>query len=338
MASRGRCAPPCGTSSKMIEPSVDWYGSYARRSAIADFLELAALEGRTLSLEGLADLIRDNRWSVALGERIEVPGSSAVDSDPEEPDEDERGEMLGVEHDAARLRAGDVLAVVAERVTVGQRKYPFSVDDAGRLQYIGVAPAADPYIRLLALTVAHATGMRFTPPPYQVFEAVVAEALSRAGFATTGIGALSRAGGSFDSVLLACCGAVGLVAYPDAAPSRVFANDEGADILTNVWAVDTRPGGLQLVGQVTCARSNDWSAKITEPKKLQWRDWLGRMRSPETYLAVPHHVEDRTRTYLMSTQDRDIFDRMRLCHMIGPNYVRGEAAIVLGVLSSGVSV
>lgn len=89
----------------MIEPSVDWYGSYARRSAVADFLELAALEGKTLSSEGLADLIRDNRWSAALGERIEVPGAPAVDPDAEELDEDENGEALGIENDAARLRA-----------------------------------------------------------------------------------------------------------------------------------------------------------------------------------------------------------------------------------------
>lgn len=61
------------------------------------------------------------------------------------------------------------------------------------------------------------------------------------------------------------------------------------------------------------------------------------MRSPETYLAVPHHVEDRTRTYLMATQDRDVFDRLRLCHMLGPDLVPGEAAIVSGVLSRGVS-
>lgn len=322
----------------MIEPNVDWYGSLARRSAVADFLELAALEGATFSEEGLADMIRDSGWSNALGLRVTVPGSASTEEAFEASDTDESGIALGIDNDVSRLRAGDVLDVVRERKASGGAFYPFSLEPSGRLHYVGTDPHLDPYIRLLALTIAHATRMKFSPPPHEIFEDVVVNALTKSGFATVGIGAQSRNGGTFAEILGSSCGTVGLSADPTAASHRVFANDEGADILSNVWSIDPRPGGLQLVGQVTCARSDDWHKKINEPKKLQWRDWLGKMRSPETYLAVPHHVEDRMRVYLMSTEDRDVFDRMRLCQMTGAEAVPGEASIVEAVLAAGVSV
>ena len=79
----------------MIEPDPDWYGSYARRSAIADYLELLALAGKSLTVEDLADRIRDNRWTSSLGERIGVPT----------PPDEEEDATLGVEIDRALERA-----------------------------------------------------------------------------------------------------------------------------------------------------------------------------------------------------------------------------------------
>lgn len=306
----------------MIEPDADWYGSYARRSAIADYLELLALQDRSFSTEELADRIRDNGWTDALGERIGEP----------RPPEDE-AENIGEEIDRSLERAGDVLAVLAERSETAGDLYPFERLPSGRLAYSGEGPPnRERYVRLLALTVGHATATTFTPAAHQVFETVVEASFANAGFATTGIGARSRAGGSFHSVLTESCEAVGLVAYPDRAKARTFANDEGSDVISNVWTSDRRPGGLQLVGQVTCARSNDWDKKLCEPSDRQWRAWLGGFRSPVIYLAVPHHVEEVTRAWLMEKRDGDVVDRLRLVTLLPDGHVHGELAIVDHVL------
>ena len=306
----------------MIEPDADWYGSYARRSAIADYLELLALQERSFSTEELADRIRDNGWTDALAERIGEPT----------PPEDE-AENIGEEIDRALERAGDVLAVLADRSEVAGDLYPFHRSPSGRLTYSGGTASRDEkYIRLLAMTVGHATATKFTPAVHQVFETVVEASLANAGFATAGIGARSRAGGSFHGVLTESCEVVGLAVYPDRAKARTFANDEGSDIISNVWTSDRRPGGLQLVGQVTCARSNDWDKKLCEPSDTQWRAWLGGFRSPALYLAVPHHVEEVTRAWLMERRDRDVVDRLRLVALLPDAHVHGELAIVEHVL------
>lgn len=309
-----------------IELDPDWYGSYARRSAVADFLELMALRDLSWSVEDLADRIRDSRWMQILGERIGVPSES-------ESDEGDIAEEL----DQALERAQDVLAVIRERSTATDGQYPFQLDEtSGRLRYRGPTPVESPYVRLLCITVGHATGVKGPLPPHQVFEGMVQSAFSTSGLRTTGIGARSRAGGSFGDVLTSCCADVGLDAYPSRAASRVFANDEGSDILSNLWPHDFRPGGVQLVGQVTCAKSNDWDTKIQEPAPMQWRDWLGGMRSPVVYLAVPHHVEQSTRSWLMQKRDRDVVDRLRLCPMLSDPVV-GETEVVEIVLASAIA-
>ncbi len=310
----------------MIEPDAHWYGTYARRSAIADYLELLAISGRTLTVEELADRIRDNKWARILGDRIDKP------LEPEEDDE-----QIAAEIDLAEDRARDVLSVVAERQEFAQPQYPFAVDGLGRLTFMSEdQPSGLPYIRLLCITVAHATKVALQPRAHEVFELMVTGAFLKMGLATVGIGAESRAGGVWTEVLTRSCDRVGLNAYPERALAKVFANDEGADILSNVWSGDRRSGGLQLVGQVTCARSDEWDKKIQEPAPLQWRDWLGGMRQPSVYLAVPHHVEELTRCYLVSKRDRDIVDRLRLTPMLTAEPVAGEAELVAAVLAEEV--
>jgi hypothetical protein len=310
----------------MIEPNPDWYGSYARRSALADYLELLALSGRSVSVEDLADLIRDNQWIQILGERI---------SDHSESEEEAEDTKLGEELDRALERATDVLAVIRERVFATADHYPFQLSQDGRLRFSGDRPANDPYVRLLAVTIAHALRLELTRPPYQVFEGIVEEALSSWGLSTVGVGARARIGGGFAKVLAASCASVGLDAYPGRASHKIYANDEGSDVLSNLWIGDRRPGGVQLVGQVTCARSNDWDQKIQEPAPDQWRNWLGGMRSPVIYLAVPHHVEDVMRSYLMEKRDRDVVDRLRLAPILAAPIV-GESEIIDSVLGENV--
>jgi hypothetical protein len=310
----------------MIEPDPDWYGTYARRSSLADYLELLAIAGRSWSMEQLADHILDNRWIDQLGERIGVPAEVETDD----------GDLSG-ELDRALERAVDVVSVIDERASTAGDRYPFQRNDSGRLTYQGGDDGPGPYVRLLALTVGHAIRHPFDAPVHQVFEVVVEHAFSNFGFLTAGIGAISRTGGGFHNTLTTACTAVGLDAYPAAALARSFANDEGSDIISNVWSMDRRKGGLQLIGQATCARSNDWDAKILEPSVHQWRDWLGGVRSPVAYLAVPHHVEDITRAWLMAKRDRDVVDRLRLCSMMSAELVAGEAEIVEHVLGQALA-
>lgn len=311
-----------------IEPNLHWYGTYARRSAIADYLELLALKGNGLSAADLADLIRDNPgWTHDLGARI----------DELEPLPEPRYADLGQEIDASLEAAADVIAVLSERVEVAGASYPFRIGPTSALTYTGHDPTIEPYVRLLALTVGHATRTKTTSPPHQVFEVVLLHALSATGGLSVGLGEIGRQqAGGFKDTLTQACSAVGLEAYPDRAQAKVFANDEGVDVLTNLFDVDPRVGGLQLIGQATCAKSDDWDKKIQEPSPDQWRQWLGGLRSPVAYLAVPHHVEAGTRSWLMQKRDRDVFDRLRLAPLLPSGHVAGEEAILEAVLGQAV--
>jgi len=60
-------------ASRPIQPAIDAYGRYARASNLADHVELLALQGERLTVNELADVIRDQGWTAKMHELF-TPG------------------------------------------------------------------------------------------------------------------------------------------------------------------------------------------------------------------------------------------------------------------------
>lgn len=296
----------------MIEFDLDWYGPYNRRSAVCDYLELMAMAGESVSRAKLSDAIRDSSWTALLADRVQDSDRDTRDAtlDVERDDTD-----LADDLEEADIRASEIAMVLYERQDLLGSAYPFTVGDDGYgLTYRGLGDDTGPYLAFLAITVAHAAKLVGLPRnPVYIFEDSLTSTLNALGMPTACLGAEARLSRDFPTTLVRGCQRVGLVADPSRAPYRTFANEEGCDTITNVWPQDRRVGGVQFIGQATCAKSTDWKAKIMEPPVGHWEDWLQRKLSPIAFLSVPHHVQDDMRKYLISAdRKRDVLDRLRL--------------------------
>ncbi len=315
-----------------IDFDVDWYGTYNRSSAVCDYLELLAISGLAVTKPDLADIIRDSGWTILLRSRIQ---DSEVEDRGEEPDDDDTDlvEALGEADDHATA----VVNVARERRNLLDDAYPFEVNDDGPvIRFLEVTPDESPYISLLAITVLHASRVTGLPQAAAyLFEDVLTATLNAAGLCTDNLGRHGRGQGVFAAALKHSSATVGLTADPDAAPHRVFANEEGSDTISNLWPHDLRLGGVQFIGQATCARSNDWKAKIMEPPVGHWESWLGRKLPAIAFLSVPHHVQSGTRDWLVTAdRHRDVLDRIRLAR-VPRVLLADEKAFVSRVLEEG---
>ncbi len=316
----------------MIEFDIDWYGTYNRRSAIADYLELMALGGARVSIEDLADRIRDSGWTLLLRDKI-------TDGDPETRDHESvefDDTDLAESQDEAMDRADDVRNVLLQRKQLLGGRYPFEVDTNGYLiEYTNQIPQG-PYLAFLAITICHASGIDgLSRLAAYVFEDSLETSLAATGLATSCLGRASRESNDFATTLVDSCARVGLTANPALAPYRTFANEEGSDTISNWFPQDTRVGGIQFVGQATCGKSNSWKAKLMEPAVGHWEDWLGRRLAPVAFLSVPHHVEEDTRSYLVTVdRKRDVLDRVRLS-MVNRALSGDEIVAIQTVIAAG---
>jgi len=98
----------------------------------------------------------------------------------------------------------------------------------------------------------------------------------------------------------------------DAVPRSVSAKDEKIDTIAHYPWCKRRPGRWLSIGQITCAVSNEWEPKLLQPSSKSWRARLGEVVEPTVFLAVPHHIETRYRTYLLNDSGRYILDRLSL--------------------------
>ena len=282
-------------------PEPDTYGPYARASLLADYLELLALDGHPVRRTTLADFLADNGWNLEL---IQSPESDQPDGELRD-----LSERLDQAHDVASV----VFRQMYERRDVLAERYPFSITDDAIVLDRGVDLEASPYAAMLTLTIAHAFSVNTIHRLHEMFEHIVLAVLHARGLASAGVAVHRRAGNDFAAALRIACDEVGLRAAPDAAPRRVWAHDEGVDILCHfAWEEDLRPGSWGFIGQVTVARSDDWAAKISEPGPDRWRLFTGTRVRPLPFLAVPHHVERQTMEFLTSDSGAIVLDRLRL--------------------------
>src|SRR5688572_9589857 len=98
--------------SNRILPDANIYGTYAKTSALADYMEVCALRSLRISKGTLADLVGDRDWQ--LRELIIGPDEDAPDRLPDKVD-------------LARDVSDRVFATLRERQLALQGSYPFEV-------------------------------------------------------------------------------------------------------------------------------------------------------------------------------------------------------------------
>jgi hypothetical protein len=303
-----------------LEPAVDAYGSKARRSALADFVELWALDGQNPTVAAVGDYVRDNGW---LGLWNEAYTDPAVDTDAVD-------EALADEADGGGTAVFDLHQ---EREELLGARYPFQ-RVGERLQFVGAGD--EPYLGLLCLTIAHAYAIPAPVRPTSVFEEVVTRALQTRLQRAVNFGGLRAAHPDFAAALLAAGPTLQLEPTPDAAPHAVSANDEHVDVIGHAHWGDQRPGKWTMVGQVTCGTSDTWPRKMAEVPVPGWASYLNAVIDPLAFLAVPHHVEEGHFSYLVTHHRRLLLDRPRLTRWL-PELSADERALVAAVRSATVS-
>lgn len=272
-----------------ITPNIDWYGTYARASALADYLEVAAVAGVRFTRADVVDIIEDNEWS----RRVRKEQFTGDDESEQE----------------ARDIADRIYNVIGERVDLLTDRYPYGVDDSGRLTFR--AGMEHPYLALLAITVTHAVKLQGSADPTQVFEDTVVDVLLSRGWLASNLGRATRDVG-FVKGLARVGEELLLKTDAEAVPRSESAKDEKVDAIGHYpWCLQ-RPGRWLSIGQITCAVSNEWESKLVRTSSKSWKARLGEVVEPTVFLAVPHHIESRQRTYLLNEHGRYVLDRLSL--------------------------
>src|SRR5215204_4970469 len=108
-------------ASRPVQAAIDAYGTYARASNLADYVELLALQGETLTLSQLADLIRDQGWTTKMNELFTtVPAPHRQESE-----EEDGPESIGEDEGVPQARR--VFNILEQRGDVLGDLYPFEL-------------------------------------------------------------------------------------------------------------------------------------------------------------------------------------------------------------------
>lgn len=296
---------PTTTAPMPVEPRPGVYGTYGDATLLADFLELVALKGVTVSRAQLADLVADTslaNWR-ARDEELFIPAGEPA---PSKTDEDD-------EKDAA-ARVFDLLL---ERRSLLGAEYPFDVT-AERIAAATVPATPNSYLGLLAITVAHSYALTTGRPATEVFESFVTEVIRERCLDVSNFARDRAAFPTFDDAVIATGTTIGFQPTPSAAPRKRMANDEKGDVLAHLHWQDNRSDTWGWVGQVTCAQTQEWEKKIEETSDRHWKAYLGIVGSPMVFLAVPHHADEVHRLYITTRSERVLLDRPRLARRTSP--------------------
>src|SRR5437870_665677 len=212
----------------------------------------------------LGDMISDNGWRL-------TPNENFLRARDQEEDESFQGAEDRVQ------------SLLLERAEVLGARYPYRMDGAGRVSFVG-STQNSPYLALLCITVAHGYRIGTPESPERVFEQTVSDVLEQRGWASVNFASLRRAD-TFDGALEAAGMALGVRAVPAGGMRRARAQDAGADTIAHLPWCSKRQGRWTMIGQVTCAVSNAWRAKIGEPSEHTWSLLLGETISPWVFLA-----------------------------------------------------
>lgn len=271
----------------------DAYGGYARASHLADVLEhLCVVLGQSPNEANVRDWIEDAGWTLASDEAIDTPMASAASADP-----------------AAR-----VFALLRERASVLGERYPFLLRNSRLHTRKATDASATPYAGLLAICLAHGYGLCTKPDPTRIFEATVADVLRGRGLLTADTGNGRRSASSFEELIERVGGVLGILPTPEAATSRLRAQEEGVDAAAVFSWGDMRRGRWLFLGQATCGKSETWRTKAADVADGLWMRALDEVVVPLVFLALPFHVEPKHFRYLVELRSArmSILDRLRL--------------------------
>lgn len=288
-----------------VIPDIDAYGTYERRSALADVLELQAIRRPSFSISELADYIRDNNWTRSLDEQF---------SDPDDIDVD-----LGEESDASGYAASQIFGILEERRQILGDKYPFNIEGS-RLHFQGLTDSCLSYYLLLGVTISHAYGIDIEGvDPRYYFEDLVTSCFEQMGLLAGNLGRTRRGVASIGEAVSEIGELCKLTPQIGNAVFRRRAQEEGVDVIAHLDWGDSRPVHWVFIIQATCGKSDTWSNKLSEPSPLMWKRVLGLRALPRPVLAVPHHMQRTTLHYLADRADGDrlLLDRLRLSKMNG---------------------
>lgn len=305
-----------------LEPNIDAYGSRARTCALADFVELWALGNQHPSMADLGDYIGDAAWGRKMQELYTPP--------PAAPTQPEYDEDISENASAAARRVFDVLE---ERGRLLGDRYPFNLVN-GRLYFIGARES--PYLVPFAITIAHAYRIAVAHPVEDVFEETVTRVLARCARRAVNFSRVRSAHPDFDLALLDAGDQIGLRVTPRAMNRAIHANDEKVDVIVHLDWRDDRVGAWTMIGQVTCAVSDEWGGKLQEVPVPGWQRYLGQTILPQPFLAIPHHIDADHLYNLVAGHARLVVDRIRVVLWLNEQ-VPEEQRIVDAVLSAPVT-
>lgn len=297
-----------------IFPNIEAYGTYARRSALADALEVQTFSSSSPSISRaeLADYIRDSNWTRLLGEQFSFP--------------DEADVGLGEEIDASNAAALSVFDVLRERKEILRNRYPFEVSGE-RVQFLDAEGSGRAYCLFLAVTTLHAYNIATADlEPRQYFEDLVTTSLARKGLVAGNLGRARRGSSGLAEAVYEIGTHCGLSPSPDSAIVRQRAQEEGVDVIAHLKWGDSRPLHWVFIVQATCGKSDTWYSKLHDASELMWKNLLGLRVLPRAVLAVPHHMQSNTASYLVEKGNGQklVLDRLRLCEMDSDGIERAD--------------
>ena len=301
-----------------IEPDVDAYGRETRLEALADLIEVWSVRnGSSPSKDELADYAKDRGW--LQRNFVLYPNPS---------DEDSNDSSLGSQSDRSLELAESVFDVLERRRADLEDSYPFEFH-GGRLKpRSSINGASQRYLALLAISFfqghQHPTSVSLT----ECIEKVVESTLAANGLKVAATAAHGNKQQNFATALKGIGSRLRLPVQPAAASVSSRAKDAGVDLVGRLDFQDDGIGQWVFVGQVTCGKSETWTAKAREPGLGRWRKLLGLSSNPARFFAVPHEIPEGFRISLCEAADEQLFllDRRRL---IQPERLPLQEEIVL---------
>ncbi|MFJ2368366.1 hypothetical protein [Microbacterium sp. NPDC087665] len=302
---------------------LDRYGKFARASALADYLEILAIRNGSALVVDLEVSLNRAGWYKARR------GMFTIDPDIEPDDVETLEGADGTESPDDPDWPEWATAVLLQRKAILGDRYPFQIE-RGSVTALSDWCGSD-YVRLLALTAAHAYKADLTSDPRELFELLIVGSLRALGFVATGMGTATTHGRSFPEQLQISSSAVGLGSMATPYPAKTHAKDGGVDALGALNWGDRRPGQVSIIVQATLGESGTWERKIAEPKPHHWVNYLLEKLQPIVILAVPHHIENEQFNHLLEPH-RTIVDRLRLVGKLDPP-LTGEDEVLNWMLS-----
>lgn len=297
-----------------IEPLIDKYGTLARASFFADYLEVVALRDGRVKLSSLRDLIEETYPRIR---RILRPEGEALDAPDWKPTD----------------LADEAWTCILQRADILDDRYPFTVRREVLKPTPLLSPADSPYVSLLAITVSHAFSLMSTSTVEHLLEDVVSDSMENVGLRVGRVGPLSRAKGyDFVRTMEALGDELTIPINGNATARRQNANDEDVDIVAHLDWGARRSGRWLFIGQVTCAVSDMWRSKAQEPAANDWQKFFKEVISPVPFLAIPHHADDLSFQYVTS-KDVNVLDRTRIVSNLRTN-TEAQREVVSALMSA----